>query len=385
MAESATFEVNTSDLRTGVNSLNSIYFYLTEGCNCKCRHCWITPKYEAGGQGKWPYLALASFKDIVEQGLRLGLSSVKLTGGEPLIHPNILDILAFIETTGLRLVVETNGLACTPEIAAAIRRGANSFVSVSLDGARAETHNWVRGVDTAYEGALRGIKNLVDAGMRPQIIMSLVRRNKDQIEDLVMLAEKHGVGSIKFNLVAPLMERGEQLAGQHETLTIEEFIELGKKIEQEIQPKTKLHLSYSHPFAFKSLSALFDRNDAGRCGLMGIIGVLGSGKYALCGIGETLPEMVFGDVEKDSLAEIWNNNSMLNEIRSSLPHKLEGICGDCLMKQMCMGYCIANNYFVTHNLYAPFWFCSEAQKKKLFPESRLIPGSRFSTVSASSV
>jgi SynChlorMet cassette radical SAM/SPASM protein ScmF len=376
MSKNKEFEINTSDLEEGVHSLNTIYFYLTEGCNCKCRHCWITPKYEAGGDGKWPYIALPVFKKVIEQGRRLGVSSIKLTGGEPLIHPDILDILAYVESTGLRLVVETNGLACTPEIAAAIKRCSNPFVSVSLDGAKAETHNWVRGVDIAYDGALNGVRNLVEVGIHPQLIMSLVRRNKDQIEELVQLAEKIGAGSVKFNLVAPVMDRGEQLAENNETLNIKEFIELGKKIEQEIQPKSKIRLCYSHPFAFKSLSAMFEKHDTGRCGIFGIIGVLGSGKYALCGIGENIPEMIFGDAEKDKLADIWHNNTMLKQIREGLPSKLEGICGDCIMKSMCLGQCVANNYFVHHNLFGSHWFCEEAHKMKLFPESRLVPGSK---------
>jgi len=376
MSENKQFKINSSDLKENIPSLNTIYFYLTEGCNCKCRHCWITPKYEVGGEGKWPYLSLPLLKKVIKQGRKLGLNSVKLTGGEPLIHPDILDILAYIEETGLRLLVETNGLACTPEIAAAIKRCSNSFVSVSLDGAKAETHNWVRGVDIAYDGALNGIRNLVKVGMRPQLIMSLVKRNKDQIEDLVQLAEEIGAGSVKFNLVAPVMDREKQLSEQNETLDIKEFIELGKKIEQEIQPKSKIRLSYSHPFAFKSLSAMFEKNDTGRCGIFGIIGVLGSGKYALCGIGENIPEMIFGDVKKDKLADIWNNNNMLNDIREGLPSKLEGICGDCIMKSMCLGQCIANNYFAHHNLFGSHWFCEQAHKANLFPLSRLVPGSK---------
>ena len=376
MSEDKQFKPDTSGLKGNTPSLNSIYFYLTEGCNCKCRHCWITPKYESGGKGKWPYITLDALKKVIEQALPLGLSSVKLTGGEPLIHPDILDILAHIKKTGLRLIIETNGLACTPEIAKAIKSCTNAFVSVSLDGAQADTHNWVRGVDNAYDGALEGIRNLVEAGIRPQIIMSLVKRNKEQVADLVKLAEKLNASSVKFNLVAPLMDRGEQLAEQNETLSIQEFIDIGRKIEQEIQPKSKIILSYSHPFAFKSLSTMFEKKDSGKCGIFGIIGVLGSGRYALCGIGENVKEMIFGDVGKDKLADIWHNNALLNEIREGLPEKLEGICGDCIMKKMCVGHCIANNYFVNRNLFAPFWFCHEAHKMKLFPESRLVPGSK---------
>jgi MoaA/NifB/PqqE/SkfB family radical SAM enzyme len=62
-------------------------------------------------------------------------------------------------------------------------------VSVSLDGSDAETHEWVRGVEGCFEAALQGIRNLVAAGIRPQLIMSLMRKNVGQIEPLVRMAE----------------------------------------------------------------------------------------------------------------------------------------------------------------------------------------------------
>ena len=62
--------------------LGTIYFYLTEGCNLKCRHCWINPPFESGeNAGKFPYLDFELFKDICRQGRELGMHSVKLTGG----------------------------------------------------------------------------------------------------------------------------------------------------------------------------------------------------------------------------------------------------------------------------------------------------------------
>ena len=109
------------------------------------------------------------------------------------------------------------------------------------------------------------------------------------------------------------------------------------------------------------------------------IGVLGSGKYALCGIGETVPELVFGHAEKDKLADIWNDNKVLNEIRKGLPLKLKGICGECLMKDQCLGSCVAINYYRHKDLFAPQWYCEEAQKAGLFPKSRIHPGSKFNT------
>jgi molybdenum cofactor biosynthesis enzyme MoaA len=75
--------------------LNQIYFYLTEGCNLRCRHCWIAPKYQSEGN-TYPALDLDLFKSIIEQAKLLGLTGVKLTGGEPLLHPAINEILEHI-------------------------------------------------------------------------------------------------------------------------------------------------------------------------------------------------------------------------------------------------------------------------------------------------
>jgi radical SAM protein with 4Fe4S-binding SPASM domain len=106
------------------------------------------------------------------------------------------------------------------------------------------------------------------------------------------------------------------------------------------------------------------------CGIYGILGVLANGSYALCGIGETVPELVFGHASKDALSDVWSGNPVLREIREGLPRRLGGICGNCLMKGVCLGSCIAQNYYRDRDLWAPNWYCVEAHRGGLFPESR---------------
>ena len=103
-----------------------------------------------------------------------------------------------------------------------------------------------------------------------------------------------------------------------------------------------------------------------------LLGVLADGSYALCGIGETVPELVFGYAGKDRLEDIWKNTAVLNELREVLPGRLDGICGDCLMKGICLGCCIAQNYYSSRNLWASYWYCREAQNQGLFPHSRIV-------------
>ncbi len=351
--------------------LTYIYFYLTEGCNLCCRHCWIAPKYQPEGTS-YSSLDFDLFRSIVGQGKSLGLEGVKLTGGEPFLHPDIHRIIDYMRGEELCLAVETNGTLCTPELAGEIKKCKKPSISVSLDGANAETHEYIRGVDGCFEATLQGIRNLSKEGLKPQVIMSIMNRNKDQIEEVVRLAESLGAGSVKFNIVQPT-ERGMKLHEAGDTLSIEELIELGRRVEMELSKKTPLRLFYAHPHAFRPLSRMLG-DDGGSCGACGIfwkIGVLWDGSYALCGIGESVEYLTFGHSEKDSLKDVWENAEVLKQIREGLPEKLEGICGDCLMKGVCMGSCLAQNYYQTKNLWSPFWYCEEARKKGLFPERRL--------------
>ena len=351
--------------------LNQIYFYLTEGCNLRCRHCWIEPKYQAGDKS-YPALDIGLFRSIIEQAKPLGLAGVKLTGGEPLLHPNINEILDVVMAEDLRLTVETNGVLCTSELAEKMMACKNTFISVSLDSADPDTHEWVRGVEGCFDEALEGFRNLVKAGFRPQLIMSIMRRNKDHMEATVRLAEALGAGSVKFNLVQPTA-RGEIMHEAGETLTIEELVELGKWAENELSNSSSIRIFYSHPAAFKPLGKMFGENGTGCgvCGIFGIIGVLGNGSYALCGIGETVSELVFGHAAKDRLEDVWKNTPVLKQIRENLPKKLGGICGECIMQGICLGSCIAQNYYRSKDLWAPFWFCEATKKAGLFPETRM--------------
>jgi SynChlorMet cassette radical SAM/SPASM protein ScmF len=353
--------------------LNQIYFYLTEGCNLRCRHCWIAPKYQSEGKS-YPALDPDHFKAIITQAKPLGLTGVKLTGGEPLLHPQIHEILEHIQTEDLRLTVETNGVLCTAELAEKMAACKDPFVSVSLDAAEAETHEWVRGVGGCFEDALVGIRHLADKGLMPQIIMSIMRQNKDQMESIVRLAERSGAGSVKFNIIQPTA-RGERMHFSGETLDIEELVDLGKWVENTLSAATDLNLYYDHPMAFRPLGKMFGQNGdgCGACGILGILGVLANGSYALCGIGETVSDFVFGHTTKDRLEDIWKKTPALLELRKGLPQRFEGICGDCLMKKICLGSCVAQNYYRNKRLWAPYWYCEEAHNRGLFPETRIIP------------
>jgi len=234
-----------------VPALNQLYFYLTQGCNLACRHCWLSPKYDAKGD-RYPTLPTRLFETAIREAVPLGLSGVKLTGGEPLLHPEFTELLEIVRRNGLRLTIETNGVLCTPAMAAEMARSADRFVSVSIDGADAATHDWVRGVGGSLRQAQQGVRNLVAAGIRPQIIMSLMRCNLDQVPAVVRMAEQLGASSVKFNVVQPT-GRGERVHEGSEGLPVAEVIEVGGRVEMELAPTTDLALHFDYPLAFRSM------------------------------------------------------------------------------------------------------------------------------------
>ena len=357
------------ELPEGVPALNSYYVYMTGGCNLACQHCWIAPTYQANG-GTGGHLDYDLFALAIKEGLPLGLSNIKLTGGEPLLHPDFVKFVELIKEKELGLVIETNGTLMTQSLAHHLKKNSTlRHISVSLDGATAATHDPFRGVKGSFEKAVQGIRYLVEAGFRPQVIMSLHIGNVDEIEALVRLTENIGAGSVKFNLIQST-GRGEAMATRGRTLGIQNLIELGKWVESDLQKSTSISLYYSWPVAFFSIKRLV--NDAiGRCGIFGILGILSTGRIAMCGIGMEIPELSYGQIGIDCVADIWYFNKVLIALRQDLPDKLQGICGDCIFRQQCLGSCVADNFHQSHSLVAPHWFCKQAEQSGLFPAGRV--------------
>jgi SynChlorMet cassette radical SAM/SPASM protein ScmF len=355
------------DLPEGIPPLTSLYLYISGSCNLACRHCWITPTFQQeNSNGK--YLELTHIKKAIQQSRPLGLCSVKLTGGEPLLHPQFREIISLIAKEGLGITIETNGILADRELAQLLKaRSPGAFISVSVDGAAAETHDNLRGVKGCFEQAISGIRNLVQSGFRPQLICTLHKGNMEQVEKVVELAEKLGCNSVKFNHVQKV-GRGKQF-DKKMLLHISEVIELYKNIERVLVEKYKIPIHFDIPFAFYSIRRLL-QGHLSRCKVLNILGMLAGGELSLCGIGTTIPQLIYGHIEKEGLRWVWCEGPGLSNLREQIPEHLEGICEQCLHRDMCLGHCVANSFQANHKLNYPYYFCRQANKKDLFPESR---------------
>lgn len=355
------------NLPEGVPPLASLYLYISGSCNLACRHCWITPDFtEKAEKGK--FLDFALLKKAVKEAIPLGLSSVKLTGGEPMLHPDFREIVEFLDGEGLSITMETNGTLVDEDSARFLKSKKKfRFVSVSVDGAGAETHEALRMVRGSFKRAIDGIRNLVVSGFRPQLICTLHRGNFREMKAVIEMAEKMGCGSVKFNHVQ-IMGRGEAYYKEM-GLTINEIIGLNEQLRNEFISEARIPVHFSIPPAFRSVKQ-FLLSKPGYCLVLNIIGVISTGEYSLCGVGVNVPELVYGNIERDRLEDIWHGSPGLKELRRLIPDKLEGICGNCIHKKKCMGECIAQNFFFTKKLNSPYAFCQKADMTNKFPVTR---------------
>lgn len=361
---------DTSEPFGDVPPLRSFYLYLTSGCNLCCRHCWVAPSFSPREPDPDECLDVDLLRRAVAEGKELGLRSAKLTGGEPLLHPRFVEIVDLLSAEGLEITMETNGTLLEAGLARYLREHTRlTWISLSLDGATAEVHDAFRGVEGSFEAALRGLEALVSAGYRPQVIMCPHRGNLHQVEAVVDLAVRMGAGSVKFNPVSR-SGRGIAMHERGEALDVAEVLELAHFIRGPLQRRSPIPLTLGTPPALYTAGELLGRSD-GLCQIRHILGILGSGELALCGIGRTVPELCFGNLWEVGVAEVWREHPVLQELRRELAGPFPDLCGRCLHAGHCLTYCPAQNFLDVGRLIAPSSLCLEAYRRGLFPVGRL--------------
>jgi SynChlorMet cassette radical SAM/SPASM protein ScmF len=356
-----------------VPALKVFYLYLSAGCNLHCRHCWITPTFVHGQPVTGECLDFGLLRGAVAEAKPMGLSAVKLTGGEPTLHPEFRSIVDFLTAEGLELSMETNATLIGQELAQHLVRKTNlRRVAVSLDSADPGEHDRFRGVKGAYAAAVGGIGHLVAAGLRPQIIMSIYRGNLGQIEGLIELAMRLGAGSVKFNPVTH-SGRGAEMHRQGQGLDFDEWLALVRRIRGPLQDRYPIYLSVMVPPAMASVRELLRYGgDGAGCKVRHILGLLGTGEMALCGIGRNVPELCFGQLGRDSLREVWLTNPTLVQMRKDMAGPFTGVCGDCIHAGRCLTHCLAQNFEANGQLVSPSPLCAEAARRGVFPATRRV-------------
>jgi len=180
-------------------TLRMVAWEITRSCNLNCVHCRAAA---AGG----PYageLDTAACRRLLDEIAAFSKPVIILTGGEPLLRPDIWEIAAYGDRLGLRMVMATNGTLVTEEIAGKMRQAGIRRVSVSLDGPDAISHDGFRRVPGAFAGALGGIAAMKRAGMEFQINTTITRDNLDRLREIHDLALKIGAAAHHIFLLVP--------------------------------------------------------------------------------------------------------------------------------------------------------------------------------------
>jgi len=175
-----------------------VVWNITRACNLKCVHC-----YNDSGVGK-PFkdVTTAKAKEVLDDLAEYGVPSVLFSGGEPLMRPDLFDLIEYAGSKSLRTVISTNGTLISEEKAALIKKRGVSYVGISLDGI-GEINDQFRGVGGAFDKAVTGIRNCQAAGVRIGLRLTLTQRNVQDLEALFDFFEAEGIERACFYHLVP--------------------------------------------------------------------------------------------------------------------------------------------------------------------------------------
>ncbi len=173
---------------------HSMIWAITGRCNLNCRHCFMA-RDNAPMMGEFSWEECLALLDECE---RCGVQSFTLTGGEPLLHPRFLDLVAEMSRRNMSLTeLNTNGVLLTPELLQEFRAlGQNPEIKVSFDGIG--HHDWLRGVPGCEQQALDAMRLAKDMGFRVRSQTNVHRGNVASMRDTVRLLDNMGVDRVRI-------------------------------------------------------------------------------------------------------------------------------------------------------------------------------------------
>ena len=305
-----------------VHRLVNVSFEVTRKCNLSCRHC-----YANAGERLKDELAVGEIKAFIDQLAAMGVLSITFSGGEPLLHPHLFELMEYARRKPLSVLLFTNGTLLTRKIVQTLKEIGVLNVSVSIDGPDAETHDLFRGVKGSFEKTIRGVKLLREAGIPVRCSMSITKINYKRVKEMLELVNDLQLSEVKMWFIA--------FSGRPDEKQIfispEEFREVMKQnreYEKEAFGERKVEVQY--------------RRTPENCGVgMSSLGVKCNGVVVPCpNFGE---DVSLGNIRNDSLPDIWNTSVLLNELRAMSVLKTER-CKDCDYALLCKGGCLADVY-----------------------------------------
>lgn len=165
-----------------------VVWNMTNRCNLKCRHCYLDADEDAVADE----LTTDEAKQFIEDLAAMKVPVLLFSGGEPLVRPDIYELIVYAKELGLRPVLSTNGTLITPEVAKRLKEAGLQYVGVSIDGV-ASTHDDFRGIKGAFVQTLHGIKNAQAAGLKTGVRFTVNKMNYRDLPAVLELAASEGI------------------------------------------------------------------------------------------------------------------------------------------------------------------------------------------------
>ncbi len=184
-------------------------------CNLACLHCFIScgPKNDSH-----PFMTLEQVQDALDEAQKHGVREYYFTGGEPFMHPDMLEMIERTLALG-PLSILTNGVLIDAEMAARLRTIFDNArysldLRVSLDGTTAETNDPIRGRGT-FARIIAGIQELANVGLNPVLTVTEVNGGgPKEREEFRALLEGLGLNKPRMKFLAPFRIGREERRGR---------------------------------------------------------------------------------------------------------------------------------------------------------------------------
>lgn len=195
----------TSGARPGNGPV--VVWNATKTCNLECVHC-----YADAETARFPNeLTTAEARTMIEDLALMNVPALLISGGEPLVRPDIFDLAAYATSLGVRVTFSTNGTLIDQKKARRIADIGVTYVGISVDGDE-KRHDRMRGRVGAFRDAIRGIRNCRDAGIRVGVRFTVTQDNLGEIDSVFRVVEDEGIGRLcLYHLV--YSGRGSYLSG----------------------------------------------------------------------------------------------------------------------------------------------------------------------------
>lgn len=310
--------------------LTFLFFELTDRCNLRCRHCGSS--CTGANRNLLPF-------DAVERVLRRVAGRydpkkilVCLTGGEPLLYPELTRVIAAARGLGFPVGMTTNGTLIGEHEANALAAAGLDTVAVSADGLGA-VHDAFRRQEGSFDAAISGARALQAAGLSPQIISVIHPGNIRQLDEMCRYFQSEGFYSWRVVNVDPIgRARGNAacLLDAQQLRTLYDFIR-AKRMDPACRMEVTYGCSHFVTFAYERML----RDFYFQCGAgTKVASVAANGDILACLDIERRPELVQGSIREDDFIDVWENR--FRPFRTDRTAR-SAVCRACEHREICMG------------------------------------------------